>query len=83
MHCNRNNPGRPAWRSSVACSTCANSKTRQVYSEQLQYLEKLLARANSMVLTNIAPVEGEVNELTEGLKDVEADADWKKKVIYD
>jgi hypothetical protein len=55
----------------------------QVYSEQLQYLEKLLARANSMVLTNIAPVEGEVNELTEGLKDVEADADWKKKAIYD
>lgn len=55
----------------------------QVYSEQLQYLEKLLARANSMVLTNIAPVEGEVNELTEGLKEVEADADWKKKVIYD
>jgi hypothetical protein len=28
-------------------------------------------------------VEGEVNQLTEGLKDVEADADWKKKVIYD
>ena len=29
------------------------------------------------------PAEGEVNQLTEGLKDVEADADWKKKVIYD
>jgi hypothetical protein len=54
-----------------------------VYTEQLKYLEKLLARANSMVLTNIAPVEGEVNELTEGLKTVEAEADWKKKAIYD
>ncbi|MCX7079241.1 MAG: hypothetical protein NTV76_07835 [Pseudomonas sp.] len=53
------------------------------YNEQLQYLEKLLARANSMVLTNIQPTEGEVNELTEGLKTVEADADWKKKAIYD
>ena len=55
----------------------------QVYSEQLKFLEKLLARANSTVLTNSAPVEGDVNELTEGLKDVEAEADWKKKVIYD
>jgi hypothetical protein len=55
----------------------------QVYSEQLEYLEKLLARANDQVMDKIAPVEGEVNQLTEGLKDVEADADWKKKVIYD
>ncbi|MEO8641368.1 MAG: hypothetical protein ABI447_07810, partial [Pseudomonas sp.] len=55
----------------------------QVYAEQLEYLEKLLARANAQVMDNIAPVEGEVNQLTEGLKDVEADADWKKKVIYD
>jgi hypothetical protein len=54
-----------------------------MYSQQLQLLEKHLARANSMVLTNIQPVEGEVNELTEGLKVVDADADWKKKVIYD
>ncbi|MNN43169.1 hypothetical protein D3C81_1573920 [compost metagenome] len=53
-----------------------------IYQEQLKYLEKLLARANSMVLTNIAPAEDEVNELTEGLKTDEAD-DWKKKVIYD
>jgi hypothetical protein len=54
-----------------------------VYNEQLKYLEKLLARANSMVLTNIQPAEDEVNELTEGLKTVEAEADWKKKAIYD
>ena len=55
----------------------------QIYAEQLEYLEKLLARANAQVMDNIAPVEGEVNQLTEGLKDVEADADWKKKVIHD
>ena len=55
----------------------------QVYAEQLAYLEKLLVRANDQVMDRIAPVEGEVNQLTEGLKDVEADADWKKKVIYD
>jgi hypothetical protein len=54
-----------------------------LYQEQLRYLEKLLARSNSMVLTNTAPVEGEENELTEGLKDVETEADWKKKAIYD
>jgi len=54
-----------------------------VYAEQLQYLEKLLARANAQVMDKTAPAEDEVNQLTEGLKDVEADADWKKKVIYD
>ena len=54
----------------------------QVYSEQLKFLEKLLARANSTVLTNSAPVEGDVNELTEGLKS-DTEEDWKKKVIYD
>ncbi len=55
----------------------------QLYAEQLEYLEKLLARANAQVMDDIAPVEGEVNELTEGLREVDADADWKKKVIYD
>ncbi len=53
------------------------------YREQLEYLEKLLARANSMVLASTQPVEGEVNQLTEGLKTAETDADWKKKAIYD
>ncbi|PKA72025.1 hypothetical protein ATI02_5050 [Pseudomonas baetica] len=55
----------------------------QIYSEQLQYLEKLLARANAQVMDKIAPVEGEENQLTTGLKEVDADAEWKKKVIYD
>ena len=31
----------------------------------------------------VEPTTGEVNELTEGLKTDEADADWKKKSIYD
>ncbi|BBP75572.1 hypothetical protein PHLH7_16760 [Pseudomonas sp. Ost2] len=54
-----------------------------VYTEQLLFLEKLLARANAMVLATTQPAEDDVNELTQGLKDVEADADWKKKAIYD
>jgi hypothetical protein len=53
------------------------------YSQHLQLLEKQLARANSMVLTNSQQTAEEVNELTEGLKADDADAEWKKKVIYD
>jgi hypothetical protein len=54
-----------------------------VYQEQLKYMHKMLARSNSMVLTTIEPVEGEENELTDGLK-VDAEAtEWKKKVVYD
>ena len=52
-----------------------------VYAEQLQLMEKLLARANAMVLATTKPAEDDVNELTQGLKEV--DADWKKKAIYD
>ena len=55
----------------------------QMYAEQLEYLEKLLARVNAQVMDQNAPAEDEVNQLTSGLKDVEADADWKKKAIYD
>ncbi|NWC57963.1 hypothetical protein [Pseudomonas veronii] len=54
-----------------------------IYREQLQLLESQLARANSTVLTNSKPAEDEVNELTEGLKVADTDAEWKKKVIYD
>ncbi|MFA7944836.1 hypothetical protein ACEK06_20670 [Pseudomonas brenneri] len=53
------------------------------YSQHLQLLEKQLARANSMVLTNSQQTAEEVNELNEGLKADDADAEWKKKVIYD
>jgi hypothetical protein len=55
----------------------------QVYAEQLAYLEKLLARANAQVLASTQPVEGEVNQLTEGLKEDEANDEWKKKKVYD
>lgn len=54
-----------------------------VYAEQLRYMEKLLARANSMVLNEIQPTEDDVNELTEGLKEAEEQTEWKKRVIYD
>ncbi|MCS4281826.1 hypothetical protein M2396_000091 [Pseudomonas sp. BIGb0278] len=52
------------------------------YEEQLTYLEKLLARANAMVLDQMEPAESDNNELTEGLKTDEEET-WKKKVIYD
>lgn len=53
-----------------------------MYREQLDYMDKLLARANAMVLSQNQPAEDEVNELTEGLKS-DTEEDWKKKVIYD
>ncbi|WP_297845173.1 hypothetical protein [Pseudomonas sp.] len=54
-----------------------------VYHEQLKYMQKMLARSNSMVLTNIELVEGEENQLTDGLKVDEIESEWKKKVVYD
>lgn len=53
------------------------------YQQQLAAMEKQLARANSMVLTNIAPSEDDDNALTEGLKADQSESEWKKKVIYD
>lgn len=56
------------------------------YSDQLQYMNKLLKRANTMVLTNTKPSDDDVNELTSGLKEldaVEGEGEWKKRVIYD
>ena len=53
-----------------------------LYREQLDYMDKLLARANAMVLSQNQPAEDEVNELTQGLKS-DTEEDWKKKVIYD
>ena len=52
------------------------------YREQLEYMEKLLARANAMVLDTIEPTADDVNALTEGLK-TDEEENWKKKVIYD
>lgn len=60
-----------------------NQAEPAIYQAQLNAMEKQLARANSMVLTNIAPTEDDNNELVEGLKVVDADSEWKKKVIYD
>lgn len=52
------------------------------YREQLEYMEKLLARSNAMVLDTIEPAADDVNALTEGLK-TDEEENWKKKVIYD
>ncbi|HCN46330.1 MAG TPA: hypothetical protein DIT18_12290 [Pseudomonas sp.] len=52
------------------------------YREQLEYMEKMLTRANAMVLDNIEPTADDVNALTEGLK-TDEEENWKKKVIYD
>ncbi len=51
--------------------------------QQLLAMEKQLARANSVVLTNTAPTEDDDNALTEGLKQDDTESEWKKKVIYD
>ncbi|MGV6397964.1 hypothetical protein ACTUVN_004300 [Pseudomonas caspiana] len=53
------------------------------YQHALLTMEKQLARANSMVLTNTAPTEDDDNALTEGLKADDVESEWKKKVIYD
>jgi len=53
------------------------------YQHALLAMEKQLARANSMVLTNIAPTADDDNALTEGLKADDVESEWKKKVIYD
>lgn len=53
------------------------------WKTHLQAMERQLVRVNAAVLDNIAPTEDDDNELTEGLKVVDAEAEWKKKAIYD
>ena len=49
------------------------------YQAQLAQLENHLNRANAMVLETSKPSENEVNQLTEGLKDLDDEDSWKKK----
>ena len=49
------------------------------YVTPLAMLEKQLARANSMVLENTKPTADEANELTDGIKAMDDEDDWKKK----
>jgi hypothetical protein len=49
------------------------------YQAQLTQMEAQLARANDMVLENSKPVADDVNQLTEGLKSLDDDDNWKKK----
>jgi hypothetical protein len=49
------------------------------YQSQLTQMEAQLERANAMVLENTKPAVDEQNQLTEGLKSMDDDEDWKKK----
>ena len=53
------------------------------YQASLRKLEEQLARANALVLDVDKPRADAPSELTEGLKSLEGDEDWKKKNIYD
>ena len=54
-----------------------------MYSAQIKDFEAQLALANAQALSALEPTTDEVNELNVGLKTDEADAQWKKKAIYD
>ncbi|WP_080943054.1 hypothetical protein [Pseudomonas fluorescens] len=84
QHClQQNQPGQARLAFERGVQYLRKQQDPQAYAEQLEYLEKLLARANALVMDNIAAVESEANQLNTGLKQVDADADWKKRVIYD
>lgn len=53
------------------------------YLIPLQNFESQLARANAMVVDMGKPKADDVSELTDGLKSLGGDEDWKKKNIYD
>ncbi|MET1081253.1 MAG: hypothetical protein ABWY06_24880 [Pseudomonas sp.] len=57
-----------------------NDPTR--YQAQLKQMESQLTQANAKVLETSKPV-GDASELTDGLKSLDAEEDWKKKNIYD
>lgn len=53
------------------------------YQSALNTLERQLAQANALLVDMGKPVTDASSELTEGLKSLEGDDDWKKKNIYD
>lgn len=53
------------------------------YQAALKQLEAQLAKADNLVLNRTMPAAEEPSELTEGLKNLGDDDDWKKKNIYD
>ncbi|MEX3773273.1 hypothetical protein [Pseudomonas sp. MYb118] len=82
QHClQQNQPGQARLAFERGVQYLRKQQEPQVYAEQLEYLEKLLARANAQVMDERAQTEDEANQLNEGLK--EDEADWKKRVIYD
>lgn len=53
------------------------------YQAALKTFEAQLAKANAMVLEQTKPSTAEPSELTEGLKNLDDEDEWKKKNIYD
>ncbi len=53
------------------------------YQAALQQFENQLAHANALVLDMNTPKADAPSQLTEGLKSLEGDDDWKKKNLYD
>ena len=51
------------------------------YQAQLAQMEVQLERANNMVLENTKLAADDVNQLTEGLKSLDDEDDWKKKTF--
>lgn len=56
---------------------------QEPYKKNLQLFEQQLERANAMVLQNLNTTEQASTELTDGLKALNEDEDWKKKALYD
>jgi len=54
-----------------------------LYTEEMAYAQKMVARADALVLNKIQAHDGDENELTAGLKENEEQTEWKKKAIYD
>lgn len=53
------------------------------YQATLAQFQKQLARVNAMLVAPEQQVGEEPSELTEGLKSLGGDGDWKKKALYD
>lgn len=53
------------------------------YQAQLRLLQSQLEHTNALVLEHGLPSDNEPNELTEGLKALDDEDQWKKKSVYD
>lgn len=58
-------------------------KDMQLYRQQLQEFEALLAHANALVLEHTRPNPAQSTQLTQGIEQHNQEDEWKKKQIYD